>query len=665
MNSLVRRRSAVSALLLAIVALLVVPRMKADDWQPIAPEDLKMTSHPGAPGASAIILYRLYESDDNESTEYTYKRIKIFSEEGKKYANVEIPYDRGFWHVVDLKGRTIHPDGSIVNFDGKTYDKMVYKQGKTKYQVKTFNLPDVQVGSIIEYKYKLRYEEGYAIAPEWIVQDELYERQAKFRYTPYKGQVLGSRAFAGTRVQWSISLPKGVEPKPKGNQQGSVIELEMSDIPAFIEEPFMPPASALHQRVRFFYFDGDLKGPDEYWNRYGREWSSGVEKFAGQRKYAQQVAAEAAGSESDSEQKLRKVYARVQQVRNLTYERGLSKEEMQKLSLKEGKGADDVLKQNAGYGYQIARAFLAMVRAQGFDASMAIVTDREKVFFEQNIPDMGQLTHELVVVNLKGKEIFLDPGTRFAPFGVLRWRYSASRGMRQAKKDVTFVTTPPPDAADNATQRVADLTLSPTGDLKGKLTLTFSGQDALSRRLGALETDEAGRNKDLEDEVKYWMPTGAVVKMESASGWTNSAEPLTATLSIDSPGFATGAGKRMVMPTGIFQSSSKALFPHAERNQAIYFPYPYSEKDDVKVTLPAGMQVEALPGNAGISVNYVDYNWDRSKAANTLTLKRNFMLKMNGFRKEDYGAIKNFFDILKSTDDGQAILRVTSNAAGQ
>jgi hypothetical protein len=50
-----------ATLVVSVVAVLlctVSPVANADDWLPISPEELKMTSEPKAPGAPAIYLYR-------------------------------------------------------------------------------------------------------------------------------------------------------------------------------------------------------------------------------------------------------------------------------------------------------------------------------------------------------------------------------------------------------------------------------------------------------------------------------------------------------------------------------------------------------------------------------------------------------------------------------
>lgn len=656
------RRSLSSFLLLFCFFAVARVKAHADDFPPLSPDELKMKADPKAPGAPAVVLFREYETDENEATETQYKRIKILAEDGKKFANVEIPFDRGYFHFVMLKGRTIHPDGSVVEFDGKSYDKTVYKQGKIKVQVKTFSLPDVTVGSVVEYKYKLKWDGNVLYEPRWLVQDEVFEHDAKFRYIPFQGDVTTGNSLYNASLQWTTVLPdNSPQPKRKGLSKSSTIELELTDVPEFVKEDFAPPEEAMQQKVEFFYIDGDIRSADQYWDRRGKIWSGDVEKFAGAKKQVAKIAAEAVAGESDPEKKLRKLYDRVQQVRNLNYEHGLSSAEAEKLN---PKNADEVFAKNAGFSSDIARAFLAMARTQGFEAYMADVARRDQTFFEKNIPSMYQLRHELVIVNVNGKERFFDPGTKYAPFGLLSWKYTASAGIRQVKKGIDFVKTPAPEVTDAETLRAGKFELSPAGDLAGTLDVTFSGQEALEKRLEDSNSDDAGRTKDLEDEVKRWMPAGANVKLAKVSGWTSTNEPLVAEFHIEAPGFASATGKRLVLPTGLFQAAGHDLFTHSERKQPIYFPYPYSEKDDIAITLPQGVQVESVPQSHPYSLNYADYKWERAANGNTLNLKRDFALKLVGFRAQDYEVLKTFFDMMKQNDDTQAILKVASNAGG-
>jgi len=109
-----------------------------------------MTSEPLAPGAPAIILYRQVDRDDNAGYEDTFTRLKILKEEGRAWANVEIPYNKSAGkNITHISARTIRPDGSVSEFEGKPFEKKIVKAKGVEYLAKTFTIPDVQVGSVI------------------------------------------------------------------------------------------------------------------------------------------------------------------------------------------------------------------------------------------------------------------------------------------------------------------------------------------------------------------------------------------------------------------------------------------------------------------------------------------------------------------------------------
>src|ERR1700729_2796650 len=116
-----------------VLAAAKYPSLKArasEGFQPISPEELKMTSEPLAPGAPAIILYRdVVRDDSGRGTihEDNYYRIKILTDEGRKYANIEIPFLKGIDQVVHIRARTTKPDGSVIDFDDKVFEQSLLK----------------------------------------------------------------------------------------------------------------------------------------------------------------------------------------------------------------------------------------------------------------------------------------------------------------------------------------------------------------------------------------------------------------------------------------------------------------------------------------------------------------------------------------------------------
>ena len=124
--------------LLAVVSLCLISPVHAEDWLPISAEDLKMTGVPQAPAAPAIYLYRQVDRDDNGPMETIYERIKILTDEGREFANIEIPYDKNIGEGVHgIRARVINPDGSTVVFDGTIFDKPIVSGKGVKVMAKT------------------------------------------------------------------------------------------------------------------------------------------------------------------------------------------------------------------------------------------------------------------------------------------------------------------------------------------------------------------------------------------------------------------------------------------------------------------------------------------------------------------------------------------------
>src|SRR5258708_33756630 len=97
--------------------------------------------------------------------------------------------------------------------------------------------------------------------------------------------------------------------------------------------------------------------------------------------------------------------------------------------------------------------------------------------------NLSQLNGDVVLVKLNGKDVYCDPATAFAPLGLLSWPETGVKGLRLDKDGGSWVVTTLPAGSDSRILRKADLKLADTGSLEGKLTVTYSGLEALWRRI--------------------------------------------------------------------------------------------------------------------------------------------------------------------------------------
>lgn len=630
----------------------------ADRFQPVSPEELHMTSEPQAPGAPAIILYRQVDRDDSGRTahEDNYFRIKILTEEGRKYGDVEIPFFRKDGdEIVNIKARTIRPDGTIASFEGKPFNKSIAKGQGIKYMAKTFTLPDVQPGSIIEYYYTIDLSEHYIYDSHWILSDELFTKHAKFSLKPYTSN------YNNISVQWSWQLlPSGAGQPKEGPDR--IVRLEVDNIPAFLTEDYMPPPNELKARVDFTYTDEAFeKDPATFWKKKGKKLNSELESFIGKHQAMEQAVKEIISPTDSEDAKLQKIYARVQQIRNTSYEVRKTEQEKQREKEKPAANVEEIWKKGYGEGGQITWLFLALVRAAGFEAYGVWASDRLNYFFNTNIMDARRLDANVVLVKSGGKDLYFDPGAAFTPFGMLEWEETGVVGLRLDKDGGSWVKTTVPESSVSRIERRANLTLaSETGDLQGKLTMTFTGLEAMQRRVEKRNQDETDRKKFLEDQLKEYIPAVIEAELTNKPDWSGSSTPLVAEFDVKIPGWASAAGRRALLPVGIFGATEKHVFDHAERTHPIYFEYPFEKIDDVTIAIPPGWQVNSLPteeSHGSDKDSAVTYTLKTVSDKQTLHVARKVRVDIVLLDTKYYPVLRNFFQVVRKGDEQQIVLQ--------
>ena len=395
-------------------------------WPPVDPEDLAMKDCPQQPGAAAVILYREEITDGETFATSVFRRLKVLTDAGREYSNIEIYFISGVTKVTGIQARVVPPQGPAREFGGQIFDKTAVRYRKTRVAAKTLALPDVAVGSIIDYRYKIEIdyggsgstkgledvvtglggsggrpeEGGYAEMTElralpfesWDVQEELFTKRAKFVTTTELDWIPVLFGRSGCKMSW-VSIGK-MSSKPT-IEKGRVA-LELVDIPPFEEEEYSVPEETLRISVDLFYVNGKVVDNNEFWKLESEDWQRGVEAFLGKPGKHSAAAREVVGDASDPMERLRRIYAKVQGLRNLSYEKGLTRRQRKEQKIKDNRKVSDVLERGFGLRSDITRTFVALARDAGFEAG--VVTGRGPG--QQDLPQ--QLPLLLRSVRLRG-----------------------------------------------------------------------------------------------------------------------------------------------------------------------------------------------------------------------------------------------------------------------
>ncbi len=631
-------------------------------FPPVPQEELQLHDNPAHPGDSAIILFREIQSDATKSTETHHVRIKIFNDAGKKYGDIEIPYLESAFKVEDIQARSVDLQGHSTAFSGSIFDKIVLRSKRLKITAKSFTLANVGPGSIVEYSYRLRWHKGVPdafknpaqyifdgtysyLAAEWPVQRDLFILREHFEFHP-----VGHSAEIGIRT---LSLPKGAEPR---QQRDGSISMDVINVPAYQKEEYSPPEKNMEARVMLFYLVR-YYSDEGFWIDQARREGHELQKFLAPSSAIKQEAARLTAGVADPEEQLRKLYARVQKIRYLSYERQRSAKERKQEELNRNKNVDEVLSHGYAFANEINLLFVALAREAGFTAYPVKVAARDRAFFMPDIPDPDQFNAEVVEVQVGKKTLFLDPATLYCPFGLLPWEESATQGIRLDPTLPAVVATPQAGSQDALIERAGRFKLDAGGRLKGNIHVIFYRQEALSRKLKAVELDEAGRVKELEEEVKTWLPKDAMVKLLSSRGWDQTDAALEAEFDVEVLFFGMKAGQRQLFPASIFEPVWKNAFRSPKRENPVYFEHPYRITDDLELDMEDSYKAENLPGRRSISERFGAYLLATDSTGSILRVRRDLVMDGYYFQLKYYPDLQSFCDFVRTQDAEEIILR--------
>ena len=146
--------------------------------------ELNMTVYAPDPEADAVVLYKSTDvhydvSSGSFKTVTTVKcRIKILKEDGKEYANVEVPYyemenaNANKEIISGVKATAYNMEGGKV-VKTKMENSAIFKERiDPSYMLLKFTVPQVKTGTVIEYQYTSESEFYYTI-DTWYAQEEI------------------------------------------------------------------------------------------------------------------------------------------------------------------------------------------------------------------------------------------------------------------------------------------------------------------------------------------------------------------------------------------------------------------------------------------------------------------------------------------------------------
>ncbi len=653
---------------LALLYLLTLP-LSAVEWAPISESNLSLTEPRIQSDADAeTVFYEVWLEDNMQGTMpqmvvTTYLRIKVYTDRGaEEHSTVDLTTTRRDARLTNVRGRTIKSNGEVIELENAAvFERDVVKTGDRRVRTKSFSLPNVGAGDMIEYQWRAFYDNAWSNYQRLHFQGELPTWLIRYHVKPNAdanqiGYRMQSQKFNSENTPF--------EPEPSG-----FYETHLENVPALEVEPYMPPEDQVRSWVLLFYTAKHDLDQEKFWRNHGKEK---YKEYALEIKVDGTVKAKAAelvaGAETDAERIERIRQYCVGDIRNVYHDRyGVTAEEREQLD--ERRRPSDTIRSGMGTGTDVRTLFAALLQAAGFDARVALMSGRDDRFFNPGFLNPYFLNRSSVAVETGGEWRFYDPSLPYLPAGMLDWREEGVQALIIDDKESQFVMTPMTGPEQTSLTRVGKFRLDADGSLEGDVIAQFKGHFGIEKKtLYDGQTPEE-QETTLLTALRRRNP-GADVSDIRIGNSDSIESPFSYRYKIRYPGYAARTGKRLFLQPSFFTKSESPAFPNAERTHDIYFEYPWSEQDRVEIDLPDGFSLEEAESPASLESGKVGAYQVMLATADDgrkLIYKRVLVFGLNDniyFPVSAYEPLKGLFDFIHEQDGHTVTLREQDGASG-
>ena len=603
-------------------------------------QELKMNIYSKDSTANAFVLYEHGNTFINSSkTHYFrkdyYVRIKILNKNGFNQANFKIKYSNN-----DL----------VHNIEGITYNLVSDKIIKTKLHKRnifvselnpynkfvTFTLPDLQEGSIIEYKISFSTN-SYKIY-NWTFQSDIPKIKSSLT-----SQFSGSSKL-NLKLDGYLKLDKE---EVKSNQRCgnfhscSTIHYSIQDIPAFIEEAYISSSKNFISKVVFErkYSNAFTKKKNlNSWKYLDKKLQS-IDVFGIQLKKQRFFKKEMDSKfflEKNNLKKAKKIYYSLQQHftwngnHNLFYNNDVKK-------AFKNKSAD-----NSAINLSVFNA----LKAANLKPKIAILSTRNNGFITKLYPAITAFNYLIVLVQIDGKDYFLDASDKFLQFGQTPFKTLNGDVRVLNFKKGSYWKSLKSEVKNNKKIKIT-LELDSIEVFKGNLTITNIGLEASNKRAKLKLTSNTKAIEDLESEnidlelLKY-----------QAINLDDNEKPLIEKSKILLETAMNEEGTIKLNPFVVYRKNENP-FKLNERQYPVNFGAPFSEAYTISIKIPKNYTVSNLPKSKGgkLPDNSGQYFMKVIKEKSTILIYFYYTINKSIFYNIEYAYLKEFYKQLIDTQN--------------
>jgi hypothetical protein len=657
------------SLVIAVFLFLGILNTKAQNYElgKVTITELKEKSNPKDTTAPATILFKkartyfTYDKDKGFYANHVYEfKIKIYKKEGLKWADQKVRFYIGYESLnedrLEFSNAVTYNLENGSNVKTKLDNQGTFKKKVNKFwNEKTITLPNVKVGSIIEYRYILK-SENIVKLPDFDFQFDIPVSYFEYKtdipeYYIYKPILTGSHKIEAeskfTNANQSFADEHNMTKSISYKQISAFYKGK--DIPALTNEPFVDniknyTGSIHHELERVRY-------PDQPVKDYAMTWEGVATSIFKSENFGKELNEKSFLLE-DVKRLLTNVESQNERL-NIIFKFVQSKMNWNEVNdCFTDKGVKKAYADQLGNIAEINFILINMLKLGGIDVNPVLVST-----IENGVPVYPTRTgfnYVIAAAEIDGKQILLDASHKFTypgilPLNILNWKGRLIKDDGSST-EINLVPTKTSREASTLLVKIDDL-----GKIEGKIKIQRTDYDAYIFRIENANKAQENYLEKLEEKLGDLKISNYTIENKK----TNFQDPVIETFGLVSENHVDIIGGKIFINPLLFFTRSKNPFNQETRQMPVYFGYPTQEKINVNLEIPEGYIVESLPTPVRIvSENKeIVYLLNISNEGNKIQISSSKEINNSIFAADQYEGLKNLFQKMVASQNEKIVLK--------
>lgn len=632
----------------------------SQEFGKITAHEAKMKFYPKDPESEAAIIYDIgvtrFVRDVNGGFILEFERatkVKIFKESGFKHGTIEIPYYHEGYEpekveIVSASTYNLKPNDIIGKIDLNSEDIFTEKLSEN-WSIVKFTMPNLQEGSIIEFKYTIRSPYLFHY------QDWKFQHQIPIKYSLYKAHMVPFYSYTYL-LQGAKSFDHFTSYQAKGlpRRFGSIdyhdfiYEFGMEDVPAFQDESYITSIEDYILKLDFQLTS--FTRTDGVEVNYLSTWPELAKNLLKHDNFGKYIGSASKKTSDITEKIITDSKDKKKLVENLCDYVKSNYSYNGRHNIYATKKVKEFMTEKTGSCSDINLFLLGMLQNTEVVAKPVIISTRDHGKIKSKFPFTQAFNYVIVLVELDDNQILLDATNPLLPYYIIPPNCLNDKGFVLDIKEPFWVYL----QENPLSFKVTSFQLKPIPD-KDSLIISSSSTMSLYDA-----NNYRSKFKNEQEKLVEYIEDKDITLLE---------EPLTRNYFEKNRPYSFGykgltnlehIGEKIYVSPFLDEPISENPFSSNERKYPVDMIYARKRQFKSFIEIPEGYTVDYLPENKKISNELFDLEYTAELISNgkKISISATYVFKKAVYEPKEYNLIRYYFiEIIKKLNDKVGLVK--------